>query len=115
MAESQNSSDVEEGVADEMTTDRPKDSELLPGYLQDTSNSIKPLDTKTIKLILSSVAGGYTRCSKETKFAISPLAIRMEKLLLHETEDQSLMEFLSQKSTNEDYKGHEVEKYLQTI
>ncbi len=67
MAELQNSFDMEDGVADEMTIDHPKDSELPPGYLQDTSSSVKALDMKTIKLMLSSVCGGYTRCSNEKK------------------------------------------------
>ncbi len=65
--------------------------------------------------MLSSVCGGYTRFSKETKFATSSLAIKMEKLLLHETENQSPMNFLSQTSINEDFNRSEVENYLQTI
>ncbi len=39
----------------------------------------------------------------------------MEKLLLHETENQSQMKFLSQTSTIEDYNQDDVENYLQTI
>ncbi len=39
----------------------------------------------------------------------------MEKLLLHETENQSAIKFLSQTSFNEDYNQSEVENYLQTI
>ncbi len=115
MAESLHSSDIEEAEVDAVTLDCLKDSDVPPGYLQDTSKSIKPLDMKTVKLMLSSVAGGYMRCSKETKFAISSLAIQMEKLLLHETGNQLPKEFLSQSSINEDYNQWEVEKYLQNI
>ncbi len=57
----------------------------------------------------------HLRCSKETKFAISSLAIQTEKLLLHKTGNQLPMEFLSQSSINEDYNQREVEKYLQNI
>ncbi len=46
IAESGNCSDVEEAEVDEMSLDCPKDLKVLPGYLQDTTGSIKPLDIK---------------------------------------------------------------------
>ncbi len=79
MIESQNCSIVEESdVADvdAVALDHPNCSDLPPGYMHDTSNSIKPLDTKTLKLILLSVAGGYTQCSKEMSLQYRHLQYR---------------------------------------
>lgn len=58
MAESLHSRDIEEAEVDAVTLDCPKDSDIPPGYLHDTSKSIKPLDTKTLKLMKNQLLAG---------------------------------------------------------